>query len=341
MAVATTNQTTISVPDLFTKLSTFLQAQGWTEDNSDTDRLEIHNGTSFVQFRWDEVSPNHVSIYSSTAYVALTDPGSHTNDDGMGAIGTTDADFENGRRARLGSAPIQFWCFADGTANYAHVVVRVDATRYVHFGFGILDKFGDWTGGEYCYGHYDNVDSFRSNGSQRGDFLSYLLDGRSTYHNNQTVSIVTESDLLNSMPTMRIVAGQFPGSIVSDWAVVAGARHPFNTDVGDDRGGNQRSRCFGGYRDGTTASAFGGFNGRSVDGIVPMYQIPVFYTTASTGLAGTTFYLGSMPDVRGINIAYFAPGETITIGGETWTVFPVEPKGTVSGSYNGVAYRAS
>jgi hypothetical protein len=343
--MANTNQSTTGVVDFFTKLSAFLTPLGWVENEAPTtDRFAISKTATGValhnQFRWVTGSPDVVGIYQSTGWASMTDPGAQAGDSGMGATGTiNNTTLAAGRHVKIGSSPIQFWAFADGTNHYCHVVVQTDTNLFVHFGFGVIDKVGDWVGGEYTYGMYNNAISVNSTGTQRGDFLSYGLDGRATYHNNVVSGAITETGLLNSLPTLRVAASSFPGNAVSDWSVVAGARHPFTGTVGNDRAGDLRSRTFGGFRDGTTATSFGRFNGRATDGVVPLYQIPLFYTSSDTGIGAQNFYLGRQRDVRGVNIAFFEPGETINIGGETWQVFPVEPKGTVPGSFNGFAYR--
>jgi hypothetical protein len=346
--MANTNQTTTSIPDLFSKLSAFLTPLGWTVDEAPTvDRFSIRktdNGNVlYNQFRWEAASPNIVAIYASTGFTAMNDPGAHPGDDGQGSTdGSTNAALDNYRHVALTATPIQFWAYADGTNDYCHVVVQTSSTQYVHFGFGLLEKFNDWTGGEYCYGSFNGSQSALSDGTQRGDFLTYLLDGRATWHNNISVGAITELAAFRAMPTIRVAdSNSFPqpSGATSDWAVVAGLRHPFTGDVGDDRAGNQRKRCFGGFRDGYGATNFGRFAGRSIDGVVPLYEIPIIYTNGETGSGTINYFLGSMRDVRGVNMGFFQNEQIVTIGGESWQLFTVEPRATVAGSYGGVAYR--
>lgn len=339
--MAFTNQNTASLVDLVTKVDAFLVANGWVQDEAPvTDRWAIHKtGAGFdiyISARWDSGTPQNLGLYQALGHSLATDPGNHPDDSGMGQISGTNATLDDGRYVRVSNTPVQFWGFEDD--HYAHFVVQETATRYVHFGFGLLDKFGDnWTGGEYCYGQYDSTRSIQGGQGARVDFKSFLLDGRATWHNNQTFGIVTELTLKNALPTIH-VEGLGIGT-ASKWAVVAGARHPFSGTVENDRGGTQRNRAFGGYRDGSGASAFGVFSGQSTDGLIPLYQIPIYFTGGATGAGGEKMLLGSMKDVRGANIGPFVPGQEVDVGGETWVMFPAEDKNFAQGGHMGVAYR--
>jgi len=58
----------------------------------------------------------------------------------------------------------------------------------------------------------------------------------------------------------------------------------------------------------------------------------------------TNFYfLGFMPDIRGMNIGQFAPKDTVVIGSDTWQVFPSSQKTTAAvtnaSKNQGIAYK--
>lgn len=350
------NQVVSSVPDMIGKLNTLLVANGWTKDEpagSLVDRYAVSKtGADFdiyISMRWNSGSPNNLGLYQALGWLSSTDPGNHTDDSGQGQITSVDATLANGRHVRIGPSPVQYWAFVGD--HYCHVVVQETASRFVHFGFGQLDKFGDnWTGGEYCYGQYDVTRSINGS-SARGDFLSFLLDGRASWHNNALSGAITEIALKNSLATIHIegLSGQTSGS---KWGVVAGARHPFTGGVEADRGANVRHRVFGGYRDGTSATPFGRYIGRATDGVVPLYQIPIFYSSTTDGnggsltdsqgnfsSAGVVQYLGSMKDIRGCAVPFFTPGQELSIGGDVWVVFPMEEKSAYKGSNSGIAYK--
>ena len=173
--------TATNIGDLFTKLSSFAQAQGWTEDYAASDRLFLHKSTVYVAYRWDSGAPLNVGIYHALGFTSSgTAPGSHTDDSGQGAVSGTDATIAAARSVLLVNSSMAYWFMAGTT--YLHVVVRLATNDYRHFGCGILNpKIGDaWTGGEYCYGwRWNAASSDVSNLAVRTD-SSMLLDALGT-----------------------------------------------------------------------------------------------------------------------------------------------------------------
>ena len=125
----------------------------------------------------------------------------------------------------------------------------------------------------------------------------------------------------------------------SKWAVVGG--NFSSGDITNDRAGNPRMRCVGGFRAGTMGNAFGRFWASSEKGLLPMYPIPVTYWNLTDGT--TMYLLGFMKDVRGINIKNYEAGDEVTVGSDTWMVFPSVKKGATPSSscsgYQGIAYK--
>ncbi|MDX1488564.1 MAG: hypothetical protein R3268_10210, partial [Acidiferrobacterales bacterium] len=73
--------------------------------------------------------------------------------------------------------------------------------------------------------------------------------------------------------------------------------------------------------------------------LIPLYPLNVYYRPPSPS---TDIYpLLQMPDVRGINIRHYVGGDEITVGADTWTVFPTREKGqgTNATAYQGIAYK--
>ena len=150
------NGTATSIADLFTKLNTFAAANGWTVDYSASDRLFLtRSGASdsvSVAFRWASSSPTCAGIYQHTAFInSSTDPGSHTNDSGQGAISGTNATLLTGRNVPLTNGSMQYWFFESDY--YIYVVAETASNQVVHFGFGELVQRGSWTGGAFSYGY--------------------------------------------------------------------------------------------------------------------------------------------------------------------------------------------
>ena len=108
--------------------------------------------------------------------------------------------------------------------------------------------------------------------------------------------------------------------------------------VSTDRAGNAKVQVQGGFRSGPVARHFGFYASGSQSGFIPMTPIGVWYRT------GTAIYhLGTLPDVRAVNIKNFAKAQTVTISTDTWQVFPSSQKTTAAvadASRNqGIAYK--
>ena len=313
-----------SITDLFqTKLATFAVAAGWTNNHSASDRLFLTRSdgseSCSVAFRWASASPTCAGIYQHTAFVSSgTDPGNHTNDSGQGSISGTDSVIDDGRHVPLTNGTQNYWFFESDY--YLHCVVETASLRYVHFGFGILNKTGTWTGGAYSYG-YRHVSTALDTGG------AYLLDGLTGITAAATHRPFAGTVHCESLPNQTA-----SGKWGLTWAGLLA-----NTST--DRGGTARENLSGGYRAGPIAEYFGRFGGSPTSGLNPMYQIGVWYDDRSQA---RWHPLGFMNDVRGINVKNYSGGEEVTIGSDIWIPFPArfKPSTAASSSGNaGIAYK--
>ena len=332
-----TGQST-SMIDLFQKLSLFATTggagpPGWTENFSDYStnrRLFLSKSTLFISWNWDPATPANVGIYQATGFInGTTAPGNHTGDSGQGIVSNSNATLATGRFIPLDDDTNTYWFFEHDT--YLHVVVQTSTSpiTFAHFGMGILNpKFGDnWTGGEYCYGHKNTASVSASNNAIQSD-ATYLLDGLLSTSNLAFGASLKMSGIPNQGASIWGIS--FAG--VAD--VGAGG-----DSAGTDRGGSARSRVYGGYRGNGLGRAVGRIGSSNAEGLVDMYQINAFAQTTASKL----FFLGTMPDVRGINIQYFSGGDEVVIGGDTWVLFPSRIKGEFNSAstskYQGIAYK--
>lgn len=147
--------------DLIKQLITVLQAKGWVVDKqtvSDTGQeWYIHNAAgAYYYIR----GTSNTSAGTAVLYIA-----GNTGFDGTKEVfeqpGTTGQGW-----IYLGSEDdpvISYDAFI--TSRYCHVVVQTRQNFFNHFGFGVLDKEGDYAGGQYLYrgaqvmpfDHHDNV----------------------------------------------------------------------------------------------------------------------------------------------------------------------------------------
>jgi hypothetical protein len=310
---------------LITALDTFIVANGWTQDqlSTGTGQAAWHRTASGVSLyfsvRWNTTTPNHLGIYQALGYTGGNQPGQHPDDSGNGAVTSVDATLDDERHVNaLGNGPFTYWFFEQDY--YIHVVVESAADVFKHFGCGTLSKTGDWTGGEYCYGQY----KVGSGATSSADSL--LLDGLFT-----DISSADEARAatlhVEGLPN-QVASGKW-GNV---WAATAGAQA--------DTAGIAKVNIQGGFRGGPNAYQFGKYSAGSGSGGIPMYTIECYYRDVANF---RVYYLGYMPDVRGVNIRNFAARQVVSIGGSDWYFFPSQQKtvgNTAQGTNNqGIAYR--
>lgn len=323
MAFSTGTASTMSA--LITALDTFMVANGWTQDQLNTagGQAAWHRTATgvalWVSVRWDTSSPNHLGIYQALGYTGGNQPGQHPNDSGNGAVGSTNATIDDERHVdSLGAGPYTYWFFEQDY--YVHIVVESSADVFKHFGWGALEKLGDWTGGEYAYGHRKTV----SGATSGSDTL--LLDGLFTDTTSAQESRAATLHV-EGLPN-QVGSGKW-GNV---WAATTGAEN--------DTAGVAKVNIQGGFRGGPTAYQFGRYSAGSSSGGIPMYPIELYYRDVANF---RVYYLGRMKDVRGVNIRNFAPRDTVVIGSDTWYLFPAQQKtvgNTGQGTNNqGIAYR--
>jgi hypothetical protein len=317
--------------DFVSKVNTFLTTSGGGNPGWNADRHVAGSGqwavskddgggnSVEVAFQWDTSSPNALGVYQYRSgsgagnYNTGAAPYAQANDSGNGAQSTSDASLVADRHVPITNTPIQYWAFAGDT--YAHVVVQTTALLYVHFGFGVLDKFNDWDGGEYCYGWKYGL----TTGVAMGSGSSMLLDGLVNGSGLELFAATIHCANLANQPTNGL------------YAVHMGNQG--SGSLGNDRQGTPRGRAHFsmGYRAGSHAVGFGQFPGTIIAGHIPTYPIVTYHwNRTSDGIAP----VGAMKDVRGIMLRNFLPGDTVTIGSDTWYVFPSGSRWT-SGSFNG------
>lgn len=339
-----TNQTTTNLADLISKLNTFLSGTpGWTTNHIPASGVFAarKTGSGFdIGFatQWDTGTPGNLGIYQwyNAAYNTGVSPWQQTNDSGNGAASTSNASLNGARYVPITNTPLQFWCFEDD--NYFHAVVQVSTSVYAHFGAGYLDKFNDWTGGEYVYGYLRDT-TFASSAALSTGSASYLLDG--LVMNVPGIGL-TNAELFCATMHAEGLAGQ-GGS--EKWCVVMGNQGSGN--LGNDRQGSPQPRrhMLGGYRGGLHVKDLNvAFRGTLARGLVPMAPIiPYYWRRSPDELYGP---MGQMKDVRMLNIANYEAGDEITVGSDTWVTFPAASKSTtdsntVAGTtgYQGIAYK--
>ena len=334
--------TATSQEDLIGKLYTFATGQGWTGNvNSTTnDWAALNNGAVYVQFRWDNSAG--IGVFHSLGFVnTSTAPGNHTNDSGAGQVDAStpyNAAITGGRRIAIGNGPyVRHWFFTDGTTKYVHCVVEETPGKFRHFGFGSIDKVGSWTGGEYAYGH-----RWAADGAAASD--DPLAQGAATAGSGHNVLFdwlgggSGSSDAAEAAGTLHVegVTGQPAGS---KWALFCAQ----SSSLGTDRAGNARFNVRGGVRGGPHQQQFGAFPASLANGSIPLVPVGVWLHDATVNPA-TLMLLGSVADLRTVQMRNIVPAQEFTVGSDTWMVFPLDRKqwaqaDTEESGNAGIAYR--
>ena len=308
--------TSTDLEDFCSKLSSFAQAEGWTEDefvSGNQGHMTLHHSSlgTYVSFYWDldgsigNGGIGQLGLVHSTGHTA----GKAWNDEQPGAVHTVtgssmvnwdDLD-EHQCLNEMGAGPYTAHHFFSGST-YIHAVIEYAPGEFRHLSFGIVNKFGSWAGGEFLAGTYWSQSNTTVDNPQ-DNAHSVLFDGQSSNTNRAATM------RLEGLPNQ-------PGS--SKWGLVKDPEFGFTTtDVdGEDMmllGGDIRSGPYGGH--------FGFFPTSPSQGFVPLLPIPVWYVDETVS-PENIYYLGEMPGVRTVNIANFSPGEEITLGSDTFKIFP-------------------
>ncbi len=335
--------------DLLTKLDAFLTGTpsstvlgGYTQDDFDDGATTStegfaawHKGSTgsglWISMRWQADAPNNLAIYQALGHTASNDPGTHPDDSGNGYNTTTaytDSLLDDERCCNdVGDGPfVSYHFFGDATLDYCYVVVEIASERFRHFGWGNLEKFNDWTGGEFCFGHYAREGT---NNTPVQSTTTVLLDGLA----NSTSSTARRAATIH--------AEGLPNQGGSEkWLIHLGGAADLDSADRTDRAGETKRVTFGGARGGPIAHSLAQFQSDVATGHIPMYPMGIFLRDFTNEYI---YILGKMPDVVGIDIKNFAAGQEITSGSDTWVVFPqakrTEDNVTDRTYYQGFAYR--
>lgn len=323
-----------STEDLISKLCTFLTSavifsSPWTQDKLDTtgNEASLHLDDVYVHFKWDDGTAVAIGVYQSLGYIdAGTDPDSHTNDSGNGNGSASPVTTE--RRAQFDVAgpwtKYHFYAY-EGDNPSVYVVVEETPGVFRHpFGFGNAIKYNDWTGGEFCYAGYWNPNSSYAD-VPSSPWHSQLLDGNTT----ATLELQAGTMHIEDMPN---------GPTDHKWGVFVD-----DTTLSSDGDGDGRVSLFGTSRGGPWVRELAWIRSSQLNSYKVFMPIQLYYRD-TTDTPDEILKLGEMPNIAVVNMANFSPGEEVTVGSDTWMVFPwVRKQYTDSGvpesRHGGYAYK--
>lgn len=323
--------------DFLDALRSFALGLGWTINKWDTTakRLYMEKGVCHVCFLWDTINRTTYQIgggsSSSVAYGRILGSlcktiGASNDFSTFAGVAMTSGNLLNGAGVTMSdmTGPFVGWfLFSNATGDYIHAVVQTAANRYSHLHFGMVDK-GSLTHSGVAYLSSDGDKSF---------YRSF-----STAQLNSTWSWAMPQYTTTYFGDRGVQSSQFvPWQAYSEDALPAGFLN--QQAIASNSGAYARTPSFlmplqnnsqhrnGPSFYGTSANGLNGLadpptvlrpNGYSA--YVPMMGLPV----CISNVAGTQFAaVGSIPDLRLINMTNMSAGQEFTIGADTWKVFPM------------------
>jgi len=303
------NGSATGIPDLMGKLLTFasgLSTTPWTVDENAAQQATLSRGNCVVSWKWEVTAPDMMVCYQSLGWVTSVAPHLYTDDSGGGNTTIPTTLYRQVNFIVPGPYLAYHFFAGEGSTPYIHIVVEVDANRFRHFGFGNIEKYNNWTGGEYCYG---------SNWDQGS---SYIDVPSSTRHqcgldHNGFAGLYAATMHVEGLPNQ---------DGASKWGAFAADT---TTAAGNDRGGNPRAILFGSARAGLWTRMLGWMRSSVFNAYKPLMPIEILYKDQSVS-PNSFMWLGKQPDVAVINIGSLAVGDTLTVGSDDWMVFPFVKK---------------
>lgn len=314
------NGTALDLNDLLTKLRLFLVANGWTSnfwgdrttDSGGGKALTVTKGAVQGTFLSELTNsggsnPGHyLRVLTHAAYVSNPNPD----------VLPQSSDLNNYCNGMQG--PFKQHWFFEGTTNgspYCYVVVEVLNGIFKHFGIGKMETAQTLTNGLFAFWSAWNYNNVNPNYASEPDSTEhcYPFDDTSWYSFATSGGAVLRVD--SDAVTPRFLHANY-------WS--SGSRLRVGFRPGSGTGS---VRMF-------AESAPSDETGRAV--LVPLecgIERPSEYFS----------HVGSPPDLRFVNVRYLEPSQELSIGPDTWVVFPAHrklyvPGGVYSGNY-GYAYR--
>lgn len=319
--------------DLCVELELFAEAQGWTVPWNSGTQMGLNSGNCYAAFGTDGTT--------NPATETDTYPTPDVNVQDFRAYGSLGKNFAvSGQFWGLTGSPVTAQVDGDrvylndllgpfsevhffGDSTYIWVVIRSDADRWTHFGFGVVDKLG-MTHPDcafFCgiwHRWWDNQ-----------VFQAYPIKANLTYVGNDTANKLWMKNGFSNLHIYVPDGVLDPSYLADDFIRYNGMMNLPQIAA--------RGRPPGGYDDFSNAKLLDHWTFASqkpVSGGLPLLTVPVMVGDGSTNSTLTTF-LGDLPGIRLCDINNIPIGEDITYGTETWRAFPVKRR--TSDSYDGKA----
>lgn len=282
-----------SPDDVINKIATFAAAAGWTV----IDNILAGSNRTLVLKK----SGDYIQVWNTTAtdifvtgYIGYVPGTAHNLQSGY--AGST-------AQTNLGAGPYtNVFMFSESLpSDHVHVVIETAGGIFKHLSFGGLAKLGAWTGGTYFDASY--WATAISQGYVWQPSSSGLFDT-----DRRSLAVTSRGAIRCDIPA----DGQ-----ANTWATMYWST-AFHVLTGLSAGSALQI-------DGRTrlTEQFYKRNAPPFSGQIALGTIRADVTRPG----GFYSPLGSFPNIRYLDMARFAPGQEITIGSDTWKVFPMIRKG--------------
>jgi hypothetical protein len=304
--------TPASLTDLMDDLKAFAIASGGFTDtgsgysSSGYTYFSLTKGGIMCNFAYkDSSGGGDVLMNTSTAWA------------GSGLLTAQTGAHSKNARAFIDLTPIEYWMFTDGDS--VHCAVEISSGCYAHISFGVLEKYGSYTGGLYVSANYwDNV-SWSSTSNSR-TFDGYRSGATYAGHVRCTYGGLTIAEMGES------------GNASVNWAANLWWGGGYYNDADDDDNDVELWKF-----------QPNAYNGRAV--LIPVEMFITDVPNTQTAYNGW-IPLGGVRNAAFINMANLNAGDTVNTD---WMVFPLAMKnpagaltlasGQVDTGNLGVAYK--
>lgn len=313
--------TATGVADLISKIATFAAANGWTIHSNGARTAGAGSGGTAVLLSRGAVFG---AFLGNNGAGGTSDPGPWIEVYQFESFSAGSTETQPNKSINLFNnwmaGPYVAYHFftppAGATNPYLHIVVEVQSGSYRHFGIGQIRRFGNFTNGVYNYVTAWDFGTFINNSTASSH--SGPFDGGGSNQSRSDTRI--RVDFGGASPQWGVV-GQS--------ATAPNIRVDAQTRVGATGAGINTSLPY-------SICGPSGFTGRT-----PL--TPIMLWAWRDTVSQLRHPIGYPEDIRVLRMDNFQPNDTITIGADTWRVFPFVRRNGTAGQQNsglsGFAYR--
>lgn len=307
MTVAYESGVASSPADLVSKLGTLAAANGWT----------VSSATTGVVFRNGDIN---VGVHADASTVYLRGALGYDSGAAWNAQPGTAPDFSS---SDVGAGPFtayHAWVGDEGGREYLHCAIEITSGMYRHFVIGQIVPYGAITGGVYVDAVY-----WHPNG-----FSTQMLD-------NPVHRFVCSGHSNTNSPMPKAGWGQFwcdYDSKTDNWQLMYNNASPAIPPI-------HANRVKGSVGPMTMRRALSLAGAMKWNLRTPLS--PMEYMVGRSELLWSA--VGRIPHMRQVSLANYAAADEISVGGETWKVFPImrrnagtPPVGVANSDLYGYAY---